>query len=88
MSASKTTGNKQKMQYRLSDHAKKRLQQRGIKLEWITAALTTPDTTENDSEDDTLVHALKEIPEKGFKRLRVIYNESIEPVTIVTAYFD
>ena len=76
------------MQYRLSDHAKKRLQQRGIKLEWISAALTFPDQTENDPEDGTLAHALKDIPEKGFKRLRVIYNESIEPVTIVTAYFD
>ncbi|MGB3916775.1 DUF4258 domain-containing protein [Thiothrix litoralis] len=76
------------MQYRLSDHAKKRLQQRGIKQEWLAAALAMPDITENDAEDATLVHALKEIPEKGFKRLRVIYNESIEPVTIVTAYFE
>lgn len=42
------------MQYRLSDHAKKRLQQRGIKLEWISAALAFPDQTENDPEDGTL----------------------------------
>ncbi len=76
------------MQYRLSDHAKKRLQQRKIKPEWLAATLANPDRIESDPEDATLVHALLDIPEKGFKRLRVIYNETSEPVTIVTAYFD
>lgn len=76
------------MNYQLSDHAKKRLQQRKIKLEWMEAALATPDRIESDPEDATLIHALLDIPEKGFKRLRVIYNETKDPVTIVTAYFD
>ena len=76
------------MNYRLSDHAKKRLQQRKIKLEWMEAALANPDRIESDPEDATLIHALLDIPEKGFKRLRVIYNETKDPVTIVTAYFD
>jgi len=35
-----------------------------------------------------LVHALRAIPEKGFQVLRVIYNESVDPVSIVTVYFD
>lgn len=38
--------------------------------------------------DASLIHARLEISEKGFKRLRVIYNETKDPVTIVTAYFD
>lgn len=76
------------MNYRLSDHAKKRFQQRKIKLEWMEAALANPDRIESDPEDATLTHVLLGIPEKGFKRLRVIYNETKEPVTIVTAYFD
>lgn len=78
----------QNMNYKLSDHAKKHLQQRKIKLEWMEAALSNPDKIESDPEDATLVHALLDIPEKGFKRLRVIYNETNEPVAIATVYFD
>lgn len=76
------------MKFRLSDHARKRLQQRRIKEDWLLAALEFPDVTENDPEDATLVHAVKVIPGRGFARLRVIYNETTEPVTIVTAYFE
>ena len=50
--------------------------------------LTQPARTENDEVDPTLVHALRPIPEKGFQVLRVIYNETTDPVTVVTAYFD
>ncbi|MBU0655214.1 MAG: DUF4258 domain-containing protein [Gammaproteobacteria bacterium] len=52
----------QNMNYRLSDHAKKRLQQRKIKPEWLAATLANPDRIENDPEDATLVHALLDIP--------------------------
>ncbi|OGS94549.1 MAG: hypothetical protein A3H31_11990 [Gallionellales bacterium RIFCSPLOWO2_02_FULL_57_47] len=76
------------MEFKLSDHAQKRIQQRKIKPEWIKAAIEHPDLLEDDFEDSTLAHALKAIPEKGFKKLRVIYNETTEPVTIVTAYFE
>jgi len=76
------------MDYQLSDHAARRINKRGIKVEWVAAALMHPDTTENDAEDATLVHALKEIPEKGFRVLRVIYNETTQPVVVVTAFFE
>lgn len=76
------------MEFKLSDHAQKRIQQRKIRPEWIKAAIDNPDQLEGDVEDSTLAHALKAIPEKGFKKLRVIYNETAEPVTIVTAYFE
>lgn len=76
------------MKFRLSDHAEKRIQRRKIKLEWIAAALEHPARTENDREDANLIHALLPIPEKSYQVLRVIYNETTEPVNIVTAYFD
>ena len=76
------------MKFKLSDHAETRIRQRKIKLEWIEAAIENPDKIENDAEDHTLAHALKAISETGSKRLRVIYNETTEPVIIVTAYFD
>jgi hypothetical protein len=76
------------MDYVLSDHARKRLQKRNIRLEWIEAALTHPARTENDNYDPELAYALCLIPERGFRTLRVIYNETLNPVVVVTAYFD
>ncbi|NJA90232.1 DUF4258 domain-containing protein [Rhodocyclus tenuis] len=76
------------MKYELSEHAVKRCRKRRIQPEWIEAALTHPARTENDDDDPTLVHALLAIPEKGFRVLRVIYNETTDPICIVTAYFD
>lgn len=35
-----------------------------------------------------LVHALRPIPERGFRVLRVIYNETAVPIRVLTAYFD
>jgi hypothetical protein len=47
-----------------------------------------PGTHGNDFADPTLVHALRAIPEKGFRVLRVIYNETVDPMAVVTVYFD
>lgn len=76
------------MDYVFTEHARKRCVKRKICDEWILATLEHPARTENDDSDPTLVHALRAIPEKGFRVLRVIYNETLDPVTIVTAYFD
>lgn len=76
------------MDYTLSDHARKRILKRKIRTEWIEITLAHPARTENDDVDPTLAHALRPIPEKGFRVLRVIYNETTDPVIIVTAYFD
>lgn len=74
--------------FTLSAHAVKRVKKRKIKIEWIEAALSHPARTENDSEDSMLVHALLAIPERGFNVLRVIYNETVNPVNVVTVFFD
>jgi hypothetical protein len=50
--------------------------------------LAYPARIESDHEDSELVHALRTIAEHGFRVLRVIYNETVNPVAIVTAYFD
>lgn len=76
------------MDYLLSDHARKRIQKRKIWVEWVEATLTDPVRTESDAVDPTLVHALRPIPERGFRVLRVIYNETRHPPVVVTAYFD
>lgn len=76
------------MEYRLSDHALKRMVKRGVKEEWVRETLASPDTTRVDADDITLVHAIKAIADRGFKQLRVIYNETTEPVTVVTVFFE
>jgi hypothetical protein len=76
------------MTYALTEHALKRCRKRKIREEWIADTLSHPARTENDFDDPTLVHALRAIPEKGFRVLRVIYNETVDPMTVVTVYFD
>jgi hypothetical protein len=76
------------MNFILTDHARKRCSRRGIKEEWIGEALENPVRTEEDIIDSDLVHALFPVPEKGFRVLRVIYNETVHPVAVVTAFFD
>lgn len=76
------------MSYVLTEHARKRCVKRKIREEWIVATLEHPARTENDLDDPTLAHALRPIPEKGFRVLRVIYNETHDPVTVVTVFFD
>lgn len=75
------------MDYRLTDHARKRCLKRGIQLDWIQRALDHPERIESDAEDVSLVHVLYPVPERAFRMLRVIYNETRDPVFIVTAYF-
>ncbi len=76
------------MDYVLTEHAQKRLRKRKIAIEWIAATLEHPARTENDPDDPELAHALRAIPEREFRVLRVIYNESVVPVRVVTAYFN
>jgi hypothetical protein len=76
------------MNFVLSDHARKRCIRRRISLEWLQAVLNHPTRLESDTDDGCLVHALYAVPERAFRVLRVIYNETQEPAVIVTAYFD
>ena len=76
------------MDFVLTDHAEKRCSRRKIRREWIASALKQPARIEDDPDDPDLAHVLCLVPERAFRVLRVIYNETVAPVTIVTAYFD
>ena len=67
---------------------KKRCIKRKITNTWIQSALDHPLRLETDPEDSSLIHALRPVPEKGFRVLRVIYNGTTDPVAVVTAYFE
>jgi hypothetical protein len=76
------------MDFVLTEHAKKRCLRRKIDITWVRQALACHASIECDPEDDSLVHVLYCVPECGFRVLRVIYNETVQPVAVVTAYFD
>jgi hypothetical protein len=72
----------------LSEHARTRCASRGIDPRWIADALKHAPQIENDADDASLAHALWPLPDGGFRVLRVIFNETVDPVAVVTAYFD
>ncbi|CAA9889654.1 conserved hypothetical protein [Candidatus Methylobacter favarea] len=76
------------MKYSLMDHAKKLIAKRQICNKWIKETLVYPARIQSDWNDPGWVHVLRLIAERGFRVLRIIYNETNDPVTIVTAYFD
>ena len=76
------------MNYTLTEHARKRCSKRRVSNNWIQNALDHPVRIETDPEDNSLIHVLWPVPDKGFRLLRVIYNETVDPVTVVTAYFE
>jgi hypothetical protein len=74
--------------FELSEHAEQAIVKRKLRAEWIAQVLAHPDWTEPDAEDPELRHALARIPAYGDRVLRVIYNETVSPWRIVTAFFD
>ena len=74
--------------YELTEHAKKVITERNIKLEWIERVMSSPQKVENDPDDLELEHAMGKISEYGNRVLRVIYNRVTVPQRIVTVYFD
>lgn len=67
---------------------KKELSSEEFLAKWIVRVLENPDYEEPNLEDPELYKAWKRIPELGERVLCVVYNETIEPWRIVTAYFD
>ena len=74
--------------YELTAHAAVVIAEREIELAWVDRAFLDPERTEADRHDPSLRHALRRIAERNDRVLRVIYNDSVDPPKIVTAYFD
>ena len=76
------------MRYEFSQHARDAIAERSIPAEWVERALDQAERTEPDTDDPALTHRLIRIPEHGNRVLRVIINEQVKPLRVVTAYFD
>lgn len=74
--------------FTLSAHAQTVIAERGIHPDWIERILANPERVEQGKNDPVLRHAIGRIPEHGNRVLRVVYNGSVEPVRVVTVYFD
>jgi len=72
----------------LTAHARTVIAERSIKEEWLERVFLNPEKVEPDRGDPALQHALGRIPEHGNRMLRIVYNQSVKPFRIVTAYFD
>lgn len=74
--------------FELTAHAATVIAEREIDVAWIGRTLEKPDRTETDRDDPSLAHALARIEERDDRILRVVYNRSVKPLRVVTAYFD
>ncbi len=74
--------------YKLTEHAKIRLEKRRIALEWIEKTLFYTTRIEPDKKDPELLCALSIIPESADRILRVVYKPTQDTLKIITFYFD
>jgi Domain of unknown function (DUF4258) len=71
-----------------SRHALDVIEERQIAREWVQRAVDHPSLALADHDDPDLEHVLTAIPEREGRVLRVVYNRSVDPVRVVTAFFD
>jgi len=76
------------MNYQLTEHARKVMAERGISVEWMERALKEPQRAEPDPNDSTIERRFRSIPEFGGRVLRVAVNVTVEPVRVVSVFFD
>ena len=72
----------------MTAHAAAVMDERKIDAAWVARVLSEPDRTEADPSDPSLTHALGRIAERDDRTLRVIYNATVRPPRVITAYFD
>ena len=74
------------VEYEFSEHAHEMLKERNIKNEWVDKTIGEADDKE--SKDDGTLHYLKAIQEFEGRILGVIINPDVEPLRIVTLFYD
>jgi uncharacterized DUF497 family protein len=76
------------LEFKLTKHAEEVIKRRAIPMEWIERVLSDPQIIEPDKVDSQLQHRLRRIEEFNNRTLRVILNTGVEPVRIVTVYWN
>ena len=76
------------MKYELTIHAKKALAERDISVDWLERTLTAPELVVPDPDDAEVERRYRKIPEFGGRVLRVAVNTTVEPMRVVSVFFD
>ena len=76
------------MKYELTSHAKQVLAGREISVEWLERTLKAPELTLPDPDDAEVERRYRRIPEYGGRVLCVAVNTTVEPIRIVSVFFD
>ena len=76
------------MQFELTKHAQKALDEREIPVEWLERTLAKPELTLPDPDDAAVERRFRRIPEFGGRVLRVAVNTKVEPNRVVSVFFD
>lgn len=76
------------MKYELAEHARTVLSERKISMDWMERALERPLLVMADPTDPTLERRYCKISENGNRVLRVVVNNTVAPIRVVSVYFD
>jgi len=76
------------MNFELTKHAQKALDERGIPVEWMQRTLSAPELVMPDPDDAAVERRFRQIPEFGGRVLRVAVNTAVEPNRVVSVFFD
>jgi len=76
------------VKFTVTEHARKRCARRGVDLQWISEAIQNPRETFPDLVDPDATHFRYDVPQRGFRTLRVVVNDSVDPPRIITAFFE
>lgn len=76
------------MNFELTKHAKRALAERGIPLECVERTLEAPELTLPDPNDAAVERRFRRISEFDDRVLRVAVNTRVEPMRVVSVFFD
>ena len=76
------------MNYALTEHARRMLTERGISVEWLERTLNETTLREPDPLDPSAERRYRPIPGRDGRVLRVVVDLSVEPVCVITVFFD
>ncbi len=76
------------MQYQLSKHAAKVLEERQILIAWLEQTLSLSELTLPDPHDTEAERRFRKIPECEGRVLRVAVNVTVTPNRVVSVFFD
>jgi hypothetical protein len=73
---------------KLTAHARERIDEQGIPVSWVEAAVRAPLRSSPDPNDRALIRSWRAIPEFGGRMLRVVHRRDGADVLVVTAHWD